>query len=387
MRQRYDTLNPRVVHCVAATMLLNHLPLKDYKRSVTAALLADLLLAMAASASTLCAVVRRQFAFGREVARRAIYGSLPPLKALTECVADLLHAVASFNRADRRREWTLAIDTHNVPFYGHRRTKGIVGGKKKAGTKYFHVYASAVLLHRGRRFTVGLLPVPASLKPHDIVRTLLEQIRGRGLRVGGVALDSGFDSGETILLLQELGVNYVVPLRRKGKGNNRRNACFSLPHGTIAEVAWKTEVSRRNVATRALVWNRSGEDRARVYAFGGWGRSKAVSEHRRARLARQRYRERFGIETSYRQKNQGRAWTTGTKVEYRFLLEALGHVLRQLWVLLTQAIARARGLASAVWVSELTMADVLDWIGDTLEKLYPIERSIELKNQPIEFVL
>ena len=120
------------------------------------------------------------------------------------------------------------------------------------------------------------------------------------------------------------------------------DARFALPHGTIADVAWKTEESRRNVATRALVWDRSGEDRAKVYAFGGWGRSKAVSEHRRARPARRRYRERFGIETSYRQKNRGRAWTTGTKAEYRFLLEALGRVLRQLWALLTQAIARTR---------------------------------------------
>ena len=165
------------------------------------------------------------------------------------------------------------------------------------------------------------------------------------------------------------------------------DARFALPHGTIADVAWKTEESRRNVATRALVWDRSGEDRAKVYAFGGWGRSKAVSEHRRARPARRRYRERFGIETSYRQKNRGRAWTTGTNAEYRFLLEALGRVLRQLWALLTQAVARARGLASTVWVGELTMADVPDRIGDALEELYPAERAIGLKNQPIEFVL
>ena len=106
-----------------------------------------------------------------------------------------------------------------------------------------------------------------------------------------MALDSGFDSGETILLLlRELGMNCVVPLRRKGAGIDRRNACFALPHGTIADVAW----------------------------------------------------------------------TTGKKVEYRYLLEALGHVLRQLRARLTQAIARARGLSATARVGELTMADASD---------------------------
>ena len=38
-----------------------------------------------------------------------------------------------------------------------------------------------------------------STQPYRTVATLLEQLGRKGLRIRGVVLDSGFDSGETIL--------------------------------------------------------------------------------------------------------------------------------------------------------------------------------------------
>ena len=293
---------------------------------------------------------------------------------------DALHAVAAFSRQDRRRLWTLAIDLHYVPYYGSRSTAGIVGGQKKQGTKFFHCYATAVLIHRRRRYAVGLLSVSKGLKPHEVVKTLLEQIRSRGLCVGGVVLDAGFDSGETILLLQEREVSYTVPLRRKGKGTNRRNTCYCQPSGTLATMEWVTEKSRKPVQTRVLVWQRQEQSQAKVYAFSGWGRATAVSEIRRAWLGRRRYRERFGIETSYRQKNQSRGWTTSASAEYRLLLEGLALVLRQVWVYLTQQIAKDRRLRPSAWVSELSLVEMLDWLVEGIQTHYPQTRCITLAN-------
>ena len=227
---------------------------------------------------------------------------------------------------------------------------------------------------------MGVLSVTKGLKPPDIVKTLLEQIRCRGLTVGGVVLDAGFDSGETILLLQEQKLSYTIPLRRKGKGTNRRNDCYCQPSGTLATMEWVTEKSRKAVSTRVLVWQRKSETQARVYAFGGWGQATAVSEVRRAWLARRRYRQRFGIETSYRQKNQSRGWTTSVSAEYRFLLEGLALVLRQVWVYLTQQIARDRGLRPTVWVSELSLVEMLDWLVEGCQNHYPQIRRIMLAN-------
>jgi hypothetical protein len=238
-----------------------------------------------------------------------------------------------------------------------------------------------VIIHRRHRYTVGLMALDRDYKPHEIVTRLLGQVQSRGVRVRGVALDSGFDSGETLLLLQERGLSYVVPLRRKGRGNNRRNACFSLPLGTITDVAWTTEKSRRPVRTQALVLRRVGERSVKVYAFGGWPASSALG---RARQAKRAYRRRFGIETSYRQLNEGKGRTTKKDVAYRLLLLGIGLLLRQVWVWLTWQLACALRCRPTSWRGELPLRRLLHWLGDEVGKRYKEERSIELGPLPKE---
>ena len=47
---------------------------------------------------------------------------------------------------------------------------------------------------------------------------------------------------------------------------------------------------------------------------------------------RQRYRKRFGVETSYRLGNKQLGWTTSPNPAYRFVLIGLGFLLLNLWV-------------------------------------------------------
>jgi hypothetical protein len=383
MRLGHPTVTAITVHELARCALADSLNWKPFRQSVSVDDLIDLLLLMATTARTLFAVVRARFAFSHETARQAVRANLPTPAVLTTALVDALHTVLAFSRRDRRRRWTAAIDTHHLPYYGRRTTPHIVGGQKKQGTKYFFSYATATLIHRRRRYTVGLLPLTAALPPHQIVAALLDQIRGHGLLVGGVVLDSGFDSGDTLLDLQRRGLSYTVPLRRKGRGSNRRNACFAWPHGTVGELTWVTDRTRHAVTTRVLVWKRPHQPATKVYAFAGWGDARAVAEARRAWLGRRRYRERFGIETSYRQKNQARAWTTSTDVVYRLLLEGLAHLLRQIWVRLTEHLARVRGLTPTAW-APLPFADVLEWLADQLKSQHPDHRPMPLTVNPLE---
>jgi len=369
VRHPHPTAHPAAVHQLARQALADAREWVPFRRSVRVPHLLDLLLLMAATARTLSAVVRRRFPFSHETARQAVRANLPGLDPLTAALVRALHHALAFPRRDRRRRWTVAIDTHHVPYYGDRATPHIVGGQRKQGTQYFFAYATAVLIHRRRRYTVGLMPLTAATPPHAVVAALLDQVAAHGLRVGGVVLDGGFDSGETLLDLQRRAVSYTVPLRRKGRGTNRRNACFAWPSGTVGTVAWVTDRTRVAVSTAVLVWRRAGQPRARVYAFAGWGDATAVKEARRAWLGRRRYRERFGIETSYRQKNQGRAWTTSRRAEYRLLLEGLAHLLRQVWVRLSEQVARAGGLRPTAWAA-LPLWEVLEALADRLKARY-----------------
>lgn len=383
MRPGYSSITPDTVHTLARQTLEACLKWKPFRDSVTARDVVDLLLLIAVTGSSLFAVVRRRFSFSHETGRQAVYSQLDGPDAVADGLARSLHHVLSFSRPDRRRRWLVAIDTHNCPYYGDRSTPGIIGGQKKQGTKYFFGYATAILIHKRRRYTVGLIPVLPRMKPHEIVEALLRQLDRHGLTVRGMALDSGFDSGETLLLLQERGLDYTVPLRRKGRGTNRRNACFAWPTGTVGRLDWKTDKTNRPVSTDVLVWRRKNQPETRVFAFAGWGAAEAVNVRRRAWLARRRYRERFGIETSYRQKNQGKGMTTARDATYRLLLEGLAHLLRQVWVLLTEQIARAGRRKPTDWIGELTLPMMLEWLDDVLKSLHADNRSIPLDDNDL----
>lgn len=383
MRRVYSTITPAIVRRTTQAVVQQALPWKPYGRFVTVARLLGLLLLVAATRSSLSAVARRfRFGFSHETARQAVRANLPDAAALTAALVGALHRLGG---RLRRRRWVVALDLHLRPFYGDRATPGVVGGPKKQGTHYFYAYATAELVHRRHRYTVGLLALPKKFKPHEVVAALLAQLDEHGVRLRGVVLDSSFDSGETLLLLQRRGLAYTVPLRRKGRGDNRRNACFALPVGTVTTVDWVTEDTRRPVRTAAVVVRRPGEKRVQVYAFGGWSVGRALSTARAAaaaRQARQWYRRRFGIETSYRQMHECQGKTTQKDVAYRLLLVGLALLLRQVWVWLTWQLAHSRRARPKDWLAELPLRRLLDWLADLLQRKYPEQKVIDLE-QPL----
>jgi Transposase DDE domain len=367
----YHPITPKVVHVRSRLALRHVLDWAPFHKSVSVGDLLDLLLLMAASTASLFATVGRFFSFSHQTGSLAVKANLPSrenIDRLTRGLVQALYDVMALSRQDRRRRWMVAIDVHNVPYYGVP-TADVVGGPKKQGTQWFFAYATAVLLHKRRRYTVALAPLPPKTKPHEIVRLLLDQIAEKGLKIRGVTLDSAFDSGDTLLLLQERRFAYSVPLRRKGTGPNARNACFEGKHKQVRWTEWTTEKTRRQVRTRTLLWK--GRGKTMVFAFQGWNGDHAQNVHQQAERLRQLYRRRFGIETSYRQKNQAKATTTSRDPVYRLLLEGLGYLLRQVWVVLTEELARGWQASPNAWISALTVQKMIDWLVHELTSLHP----------------
>jgi Transposase DDE domain len=383
MRHPY-VITPAVVHRHACQALRRSLDWKPFHDSVSVDHLLDLLLLMAASTASLFATVRRFFSFSHQTASLAVKANLPDrqdAKRLTHGLVAALFEVANFSRQDRRRHWMAAIDVHNVPYYG-QHTPYVVGGPKKQGTKWFFSYATVVLLHKRRRYTIAVEMVLPQTKPHEIVRALLDQIAAKGLKIRGVTLDSAFDSGDTLLLLQERKLAYSIPLRRKGTGKNARNQCFEGRHQTVRWTEWTTEVTRRRVRTRIFLWK--GRPKTMVFAFQGWKGDRARNVHQQATASRRLYRRRFGIETSYRQKNQAQACTTSRDPIYRLLLEGIGYLLRQVWVVLTEVLARLTRAPSSAWIGALTLQKMIDWLVHELTTLHPESHEITAKTARIQ---
>src|SRR5215207_2851265 len=120
MRHCHSSLTPGVIHRHARQVLAGCLDWQPFRHSVSVPHLLDLLLLMAATASSLFATARRFFPVSHETARRAVRANLPNQDRLTAGLVGALHDAIALSRRDRRRPWRLAIDTHHKPYYGGR---------------------------------------------------------------------------------------------------------------------------------------------------------------------------------------------------------------------------------------------------------------------------
>jgi hypothetical protein len=127
------------------------------------------------------------------------------------------------------------------------------------------------------------------------------------------------------------------------------------------------------VRTRAVLCK--GGPRTMLLAFQGWNQTRAHNVHQEAARQKRLYQRRFGIETSYRQKNQAKAKTTSSDPVYRLLLEGVGYLLRQIWVVLTEQLRQ--GHSNSAWIATLPMHRLLDWLLHELHTLHSEEFTIQ----------
>jgi len=372
MCRYHSTLRASDVRADARDRLARGLQLRDCGQKLPAQRLADLLLLMAGWGLSLCGLCAalRGLRCCYEAARLALRANLPDQGRLLERLRATLLDVAPARLLRRRRDWDVAVDLHDVPYYGDRAsTPGVRRGQRKAGTDTYFTFATAVLLNHGCRYTVGLLPVQ-SPKPEPVVRLLLDQLRHAGLRVRRLLLDRGFYAAEVVRLLQERRVPFIVPVIRRGRlgAGGRASgtlAFFRKSRGGLFTYRWRwrgkkngPEVEVQVAVTFAA--GRRGRRRRLVYACWGLG---AVG----APWVAAQYRRRFGIETSYRQLNEGLARTSSKDARVRLLLVGLALLLRNVWVLLHgEVLAQRRGGRRVLQLHRLRLGLLLLWLGLTV---------------------
>jgi hypothetical protein len=305
MRPPHHTLNRRQVHRSATTHLQGHVPLRDYKRKVTAPTLWAVLLTAAAATSSIHAACQRLAGLpAEETIRKALYASLPEFAELQR---QLNRALAGrLPKALRRRPQRLAIDLTLIPYHGEpfRDPEEVYRGLAKDGTSHFHAYATAYVVCKGQRFTVALTAVTKGEPLKEVVQRLLKQARSVGVRTRLLLLDRGFYSVEVIRYLQAARYPFRMPVVVRGrKGDHPRGPSGTRVFALMKRGGWfeytLTSGAKRTATVSICVacrnyrgkWKQHGRQ-ALVYAC--WG----VTGHSCARV-RETYRSRFGIESSY----------------------------------------------------------------------------------------
>jgi Transposase DDE domain len=401
----HSTLTASEVHDFAQRLLRQPVRLKNYSGTCTATVLYYVVLFAAATATTIAQTCRT---LTRVPCDQTLYDALDAtLPDRIELQRRINRALAaSVPKAIRRgrRAAKIALDLTLIPYYGKSdpRDDMVYRGQEKAGTHNHHAYATAYLVCKGRRFTLAMIAVRHNTPWDEIVKTLLRLARRVVPAIGLVLVDRGFYSVAVVRYLQRARYPFIMPVIARGrKADDPRGVS-----GTRAFFRW-----RRSGWSRYTMQEHSGNERAtvdiavkirrklnrrtgstrppsRVLVYACWGvRGRSpheVSEAyrtRRINWLRQTYRGRFGIETSYRQMNQGRAWTTSRKPVRRLLLVGLALLLRNIWALLhLTVLAQRRRGGPRLRLDLLPLLAMLDWIAEALKQLLGFREHIETQH-------
>jgi hypothetical protein len=405
MRTPHFTLSAPEVQDYAQGLLSKHLRLKDYGPKCPATILYAVVLYVAATASTIARACRTLLcAPCDQTLYNALEATLPERVELQRRINRALAGCVPKAVRRGKRAAKVAIDLNLLPYYGRPDPNDdmVYKGQEKASSHYHYAYATAYLVRKGRRFTLAVLAVRHDTPWDEVVRTLLRLARKVVPTIALVLVDRGFYSVAVVRYLQRARYPFIMPVIARG----RRAAHPEGPSGSRVFFGWKksgwarytlTQHDEKGTASfdvavkvRRKFRKRPGSKRraSRVWVYACWGVRGSSAEwvnamYRRRRInwLKQTYRGRFGIETSYRQMNQGRGWTTSRCPTRRLLLVGLALLLRNVWALLHLVVLaqRHRG-GPRLQLELLPLVDMLAWIAAAVEAMLGFRSKIETQH-------
>jgi len=178
MRQHHSTVTPADIQSRAMGELARLLPWVPLGPRCSVDFTLRILWMLATLRTSLFALCERfGLPYRQTRIRHSLASQLPDPATLAAAFSHRFRALIP--RAPRKG-FVIAIDTHWCCYYGARSTRGIVHGQRKAGTRRFFVYATAVIVEKGRRYTLALT-APESNRPLEALRPLLDKSPPRGL--------------------------------------------------------------------------------------------------------------------------------------------------------------------------------------------------------------
>ena len=304
--------------------------------------------------------------------------------------------VVELPKATCRRARPLAIDLTRIPDHGQpdRDPREIDRGQPKSGTTHFHASATAAVLHNGHRYTLALTRVELGESMVEVVRRLLAIVRKRGVKIKCLLLDKGFYRVAILTYLKRARLAFVIPAVPRGRKRKRGTPATGLrallrqPHGDYKHTLVGTANGRKATTTVAICV----ASKTYTHAKSGRRRRKPLLDvvhglRMEPRLVRETYRKRFGIETTYRQRNEARIQTTTRDPQQRLLFVGIALVLRNVWVWLHYQLATSKhSTEPKVHLSLLRFGEFLLWITQTIQRLLKADQHQGLDHETYERV-
>jgi hypothetical protein len=278
-------------------------------------------------------------------------------------------------RSLRQPQWQVAIDWHLVPYYGQpqKSRNELYYGQPRQGTSKFHAYATACIVQSGQRYTIALTWVRRHETTVKVLGRLLAQIRTIGLKIKRLLLDRAFFNVPVVEFLQAEQMPFLMPVVFRGRPPKKKRKATGLRWINKQPAGWYSHTLKSGkkqatlsvcVAYRTHRKGKDGKRKQRKLLYAAWRVTGPPTE------IRKRYRQRFGIESSYRQMRQARIYTCTRDPHLRLLFVAVALILRNLWVWIHATIlAEGRGERLTLRLSMLRFKRMLEWIAHTVVAL------------------
>lgn len=265
--------------------------------------------------------------------REVLAQALPDRATLQRALNTILRTQTPRFVKKGKRAYYLAIDLTLIPYHGecYEDEKEIVRSQPKSGTTHFHGYASVSIVHDHQRFVVALRFVEKGESMEEIVAWLLNRLKSIGISIKRAYFDKGFCSVPVLKTLKRRKIKFILPIPVRGKSGGVRKL-FEAPGSHKTSYTLNSpkhgELEISAVAVKKYSKGRYKRKGARWFAYAVAGLPKSVEPHQVFEM----YRQRFGIETSYRQMNQVWARTTSRNPVIRLLLVGLAFILFNLYI-------------------------------------------------------
>jgi Transposase DDE domain len=390
MRSRHShTISSGEVHQWVLDWLLQAKLLKDHGWLCTAAVVWSVVLRAAARSISVCAACcDLANAPSDQAVLNALGDGLPKtLPVLEGRLNEALTAGLAWRM--RRRCWEVAIDWHLSPYYGlpHKSRNELYYGKPRQGTKRFHAYATACIVSYGHRYTIALSWVRRHETTVTVLRRLLATIGKIGLKIRLVYMDRAFFNLPVVEFLQAEDLPFVMPVMFRGRPPKKGRKPSGLQWIKRQAAGWYEHVMKnkqRQATVGVCVGYRrhrnpkDGKQRRQKLLFATWRVKGSPTE------IRQRYRLRFGIETSYRQMRQARIHTCTRNPHLRLVFVAVALILRNLWVWIHLThLAEGDRTNPTMHLERLRFKRMLSWIIHTVSNLLHDDSELCVKFSPM----
>lgn len=376
MRSRKShSISSREVHQWTLNWLMQARLLKDHGWLCKASVVWNIVLRAAARTTSIFAACRDLAdAPSEQALLNALDDGLPKTLPVLEC--RLNEALTGYlPRSLRRPQWQVAIDWHLVPYYGQpqKSRNELYYGQPRQGTSKFHAYATACIVQYGQRYTIALTWVRRHETTVKVLGRLLAQIRKIGLKIKRLLLDRAFFNVSVIEFLQAEQIPFLMPVVYRGRKPKKKRKATGLRWIKQQPAGWHSHTLKSGkkqvtfsvcVAYRTHRKGKHGKRKQQKLLYAAWGLKGSPTE------IRKRYRQRFGIESSYRQMRQARIHTCTRDPHLRLLFVAVALLLRNMWVWIhATMLAEGGGERLTLRLPLLRFKRMLEWIAHTVVAL------------------